>query len=354
MVETARPAPAIQAAAGILVDASDGSILWEKDAHQRRAVASTTKILTALVVLEEAELGDQVTVSQAAAAVGSDDPLITQINLVAGEQIKVEDFLYALMLPSGNDAALALAEHVGGSVSGFARMMNERARTAGAQDSNFTNPNGLDDPEAFSTAFDLVQITRAAMANADFRRIVATERRRIPRGDRPPTDLMNRNELLGRVEGASGVKTGNTRMAGRSLVASAERDEEERISVVLGSPDPFGESAALLEFGFDGFSRHRIAVPDRPWGHLTYGDGTTLDLVAAEEVSLLLGASAMPPRTRYRPADRVLVVDARGGIQVPMQTRCPGTERICPAPDQRWSPLAALLSWFAPVLVALR
>ncbi|HEX2052970.1 MAG TPA: D-alanyl-D-alanine carboxypeptidase family protein [Actinomycetota bacterium] len=354
VVTTSRPAPALGAAAGILVDASDGSILWERNSHARRAVASTTKILTALVVLEQAELDDVVIASARAEAVGANDPLVTELELVQGERMSVQNLLYGLLLPSGSDAAVALAEHVGGSIAGFARLMNERAREAGAAESNFTNADGLDDPAAYSTAYDLAQITRAAMANAQFRRIVATPRFTIPRPGGPPREVVNRNELLGRVPGVNGVKTGNTRNAGRSLVASAQRESEERIAVILGSPDPFAESAALLNFGFAGFQRYEIVGKNRPWGQLTYGDGTTVQLVSRQDVGVLLGANSPPPRMRYRPAQGELVVDVRGGLTVPLEMRCAGTQQVCGRPERRWAPLAALISLFGPVLGALR
>lgn len=354
VVPTSQAPPAVAAAAGILVDASDGSILWEKNSRQRRAIASTTKIVTALVVLENAEPDEVVTASARAEAVGATDPLVTELELVQGEQLSVEHLLYGLLLPSGSDAAVALAEHVGGSVEGFAGMMNDRARQAGAVDTNFTNADGLDDPGAYSTAWDLAQITRAAMANADFRRIVATPRFQIPRASGAPRNVVNRNELLGRLEGATGVKTGNTRNAGRSLVASALREGEERISVILGSPDPFGESSALLNFGFSAFRRFEVVGEDRAWGQVTYGDGTTVRLMAAQEVGVLLGDTTPAPRTRYRPEHSELVVEVPGGLTIPLEQTCLGSAKPCERPKRRWSPVAALISVFAPLLAALK
>ncbi|CAN5806735.1 D-alanyl-D-alanine carboxypeptidase family protein [soil metagenome] len=354
VVETSRRPPTIAAAAGILVDASDGSILWEKNSRERRAIASTTKIMTALVALENAELDEMVTASARAEAVGATDSLVTELELVQGEQLSVEHLLYGLLLPSGSDAAVALAEHVGGSVEGFAKMMNERARRAGAVDTNFTNADGLDDPGAYSTARDLARITRAAMAHAGFREMVATPRFQIPRASGSPRNVVNRNELLGRLEGATGVKTGNTRNAGRSLVASANRDGEERISVILGSPDPFGESSAVINFGFSAFRRFVVVGEDKSWGQVTYGDGTTVRLVAPRQVSVLLGDTTPAPRMRYRPEQSELVVEVPGGLVIPLEQTCPGSEAPCERPKRRWSPVAALISVFAPLLTALK
>jgi D-alanyl-D-alanine carboxypeptidase (penicillin-binding protein 5/6) len=348
------PAPTIGAASGILVT-GDGSILWSKDAKARRAVASTTKILTALVVIEENSPGEMVTASARAEAVGANDPLITELELTAGERLSVEQLLYGLLLPSGSDAAIALAEHTSGSVDRFAELMNQRARSLGAVDSNFTNPEGLDDPAAYSTAYDLTLITRTAMDSALFRKIVGTPTYEIPWPGRPaPRKLVNRNELLGKMPGVTGVKTGNTRIAGKSLVASATRDGEERIAVILGSPDPFAESQRVLEFGFSAFKRISIVEADRPWGQLTYGDGTTFSLVSPREVKVLIGASSPAPTARYRPDGSVLVVDVPGGLTIPLAVRCGEGEGPCRAPKRRGSALAGLISLFAPVLSALK
>lgn len=354
VVPTSLRPPSIGAAAGVVLDAKDGSILWEQNARDHRAIASTTKIMTALVTLESARPEEIVTASARAEAVGADDPLVTELELVRGEKMTVENLLYGLLLPSGSDAAVALAEHVGGTVEGFAELMNDRARKEGANDTNFANADGLDDPAAFSTALDLARITRAAMANAEFRKIVATTRFQIPRQGGPPRDLVNRNELLGSFAGANGVKTGNTRNAGRSLVASAERNGEERISVILGSPDPFAESRAVLDFAFDGFRRFVVVGDDRTWGQATFGDGTSVSLMAPEPISVLLGESTPAPRMRYRPVQGDLVVEVPDRLVVPLQQTCPGSDLPCGRPDRHWSPVAGLISIFAPILSLFR
>ena len=353
-IPTSRQPPAIGAAAGILVDAADGSILWERNSRARRAIASTTKILTALVVLERTKPTEMVTASARAEAVGANDALVTELELVQGEKLSVENLLYGLLLPSGSDAAVGLAEQVGVSVGGFARIMNERAPKAGAFDSNFTNADGLDDPAAYSTAYDLVQITRAAMANPRFRKIVETPTFQIPRAGGPPRDVVNRNQLLGRLQGVNGVKTGNTRAAGPSLVASAKRGDEERISVILGSPEPFAASSAVLSFGFSAFRRLVVVAENRPWGQITYGDGTSVRLMAPRDVTVLVGAADPPPRMRYRPTSGELVVDVPGGLVVPLRTSCQASNQACGPPERHRSPLAALISLFGPLLVALK
>lgn len=351
-IPTTVPPPAIAAASGILVT-EGGSILWSKNARSRRAVASTTKILTALVAIEENEPGEVVTASPRAEAVGANDALVTELELTAGEQLTVEQLLYGLLLPSGSDAAVALAEHTAGSIPRFAQMMNERARELGATDSNFTNADGLDDPAAYSTAYDLALVTRAALRNEMFRRIVATPAYEIPWRGRPePRRVVNRNLLLGRFPGITGVKTGNTRQAGPSLVASARRADEERVSVILGSPDPFAESERILEYGFSAFRRVRIVGAQQPWGQLTYGDGTTHTLVSPTDVDVLLGVSSPAPATRYRPQGNELVIDVPGGLTVPLETSC--GEPPCRPPRSKRSVLAAFISLFGPALSILK
>ncbi|MGQ0678570.1 MAG: D-alanyl-D-alanine carboxypeptidase family protein [Actinomycetota bacterium] len=348
-----RPAPSLQAASAILV-AGDGTVLWEQNSRSRRAIASTTKIMTALVAIERTRPGDTVTASPRAEAVGATDALVTELELVAGERLTVEQLLYGLLLPSGSDAAVALAEHVGGSVEAFASLMNGKAQQIGAMDSNFTNADGLDDPGAYSTAADLAIMTRAAMEKDLFRTIVATLTLDIPRaGSSEPRRLVNRNLLLGSFEGADGVKTGNTRNAGRSLVASATRGSEERIAVVLGSPDPIAESALILQYGFDAFHKVEITRAGQRWGQVTYGDGTTLDLVAGRDASVVLGVGSPLPSARFRPAGNVLVVDGPGGLTVPLDLRC-GQAECSPPTKERGSALARFVSLLGPLLRLLR
>ncbi|MEX2588535.1 MAG: D-alanyl-D-alanine carboxypeptidase family protein [Actinomycetota bacterium] len=344
--------PTLSAASAVLVDADDGKILWSKDPHARRSIASTTKVVTALVTLEQTELTDVVTASARAEAVGEDDPLVTELELVEGEQLTVEELLYGLMLPSANDAAVALAEHIGGSEAGFARLMNAKAAHLGADDSNFVTPNGFDRPNAYSTAADLATITAAAFENETFTRIVGTRRYEIsgPSGSR---QLINRNELLASFPGATGVKTGNTRQAGPSLVSSATRGSESRIAVVLGSNDVFAESAELLEYGYTGFRRHTVAGEGQRWAQLTYGDGTTVDLVASEELTYLLGPGEAPPAAVYRPSEGVLMVYGPIDRTVPVEVVCAHDD--CSGPDGRTGgAMARFISLFGSLLALFR
>lgn len=334
------------AEAGVLVDASDGQMLWEKNAHQRRAIASTTKIVTALVVLERADPEAIVTTSARAEAIGAGDPLVTELELRAGERLRVRDLLYGMLLPSASDAALALAEHVGGSISGFVELMNARARELGAADSHFTNPHGLDDPGHYSSAFDVALFTRAALGNPLFREIVATRSHTIAR-ESGATTIVNRNVLLGAYPGADGVKTGQTQSAGRTLVASATRQGERRIAVALSSPNPAGDAAGLLEYGFS-FRRVTLAARGGRWGTATFGDGTTWRLIATQDLRLLLPPSDPDPAATYDAARRQLVVrlsnggELRAGLQYACGGPCRHRARRRSAAELAWSMLAPL------------
>ena len=294
------------------------------------------------------------TASSLAESVGSNDPIVTELELTTGETLTVEQLLYGLLLVSASDAAVALAEHVAGTVARFARMMDQRARELGAMDSHFTNADGLDDPNHYSTALDLSKIATAAMRNEFFSKIVATRNYQIPwRGHPQPRMLVNRNQLLGQFAGINGVKTGNTRMAGPSLVASAQREGESRLTVLLNSPEPFRESAALLEYGFSAFRRFVISTNNRPWGQLTYGDGTSPKLVAERDVTVLVGTSSPDPPSRYDTARQAIVVELPEQVTIPVKIRCSGPPCRLPVEEGN-SLLASFMSIFAPILAIFR
>ena len=246
----APPLPEVSAGAWILYDDTFGQVLAEREPDIGRAVASTTKIMTALVVIEEAEPDARADItSQADLAGGS------EIGLVPGERPwTVEDLLAALILQSANDAAVALAEHVSGSVAGFADLMNIKAAELRLRNTNFVNPHGLDHPDHYSTPRDLLTVTLAAMDNPTFARLVQARSANLPaHPDGEPRVAVNRNELLASYPGAIGVKTGFTDNALLTLVAGAERDRRRLYAVVLGSTDHFGDAATLLDYGFAGF-----------------------------------------------------------------------------------------------------
>lgn len=277
-----RRPPDISAPSAILADLDSGQVLLERAADEARPIASLTKIMTALLVMERAQPQDLVTVSARAAGDGP-TPGISELGLVEGERITVGSLLYALLLQSANDAALALAEHVSGSVEAFITAMNARARRLGARHTHFSSPSGLDDAGA-STARDLVRITRAAYRLPGFASIVATPTKEIPAPEgSPPRVVQNRNALLWLYPGAIGVKTGYTSRAGYCVVAAAERGGARLVAVVLGAPrDAFSDAAALLEHGFTAFERREVIAAGEPLG--------TID-ISGREIPVAAGAS---------------------------------------------------------------
>lgn len=237
---------ALSAKSAVLIEAQTGRVLMEQDAYTRRPMASTTKIMTALIALEKGNLSDMVTVSYAAQSVEG-----SSIWLKAGEKLTLENLLYGLMLNSGNDAATAIAEHIGGSVPKFVEMMNEKVREMGLKNTSFDNPHGLDSDKHYTTAYDLAQITREAMKNPKFAEIVATKTKKIPRDDMEwGRSLKNHNRLLFSYEGANGVKTGFTKISGRTLVSAAKRNGIQLIAVTLNASDDWDDHAQMLDYGF--------------------------------------------------------------------------------------------------------
>ena len=249
-------------------------------------MASCTKIMTALVALEHGELTDTVKVSARAAGVEG-----SSIYLKQGEELTLEDLLYGLMLASGNDAAVAIAEHIGGSVDGFLVMMNERARELGAMDTHFATPNGLDTKEHYTTAYDLALIAACAMDNSDFCRIVGTQSRSMPyEGVANGRVVRNKNKLLRTYEGANGVKTGYTGDAGRCFVGAARREGMQLVGVVLNCGPMFEETAALLDDAFAAYDMLPVTVADQAVGRIATDEGVqgAVEYGAAREVLLPL------------------------------------------------------------------
>ncbi|MHB8468198.1 MAG: D-alanyl-D-alanine carboxypeptidase family protein [Gaiellaceae bacterium] len=238
--------PGLSAQAAILVDAKTGRVLWALNAHQRRRVASTTKIMTALLALQRLGPDDIVTVDPAATRV----PLVRE-GLRAGEQVPAWKIFYSLLLYSGNDDALALAIATGGSKPAFIEEMNAEARLLGLRDTHFVSPSGVVDVGNYSSAWDLAALTRVALRNARFRAIVRTRVKHVSWA--PPTYAkvyINNNRLLSTYPGADGVKTGYTHASGPCLVASATRHGVSLIAVLLDDPGMYDDATRLLNFGF--------------------------------------------------------------------------------------------------------
>ncbi|MCX8129932.1 MAG: D-alanyl-D-alanine carboxypeptidase [Clostridia bacterium] len=243
--------PNINAMAAIVIDTESGRVIYEKNAYSKRAIASTTKIVTAILALENGNLDDEVTVSKRAASVWG-----STIKLKEGQKLKLRELLYGLMLNSGNDAAIAIAEHIGGTVENFCEMMTKKAHDLGAKNSSFKSPHGLDMDGHYSTAYDLAVIARYALKNKTFSNIVRTQIASIP-----GRNLHNTNEMLYAYQGADGVKTGYTGKAGRCLVTSATRNNWRIISVTLGSPTRNARaqsSKSILDYAFENYKLHKL------------------------------------------------------------------------------------------------
>jgi D-alanyl-D-alanine carboxypeptidase (penicillin-binding protein 5/6) len=294
--------PEIRAAAAILADMDTGQVLYAHFPDKRRPVASVTKIMTALLVIERTDPTDVVTVSANAAGDGR-SPGISELGLLEGEQVRVGELLYALMLQSANDAAIALAEHVSGSVNAFVADMNDRARRLGLQNTEFFSPNGLDD-RGYSSARDLVAMTRAAYDHPGFASVVATRFHEVPSpGGVPPRMVQNRNVLLWLYPGAVGVKTGFTSAAGFCVVATAERDGLGLVSVVLGEPgEPFSEAATLLDYGFAAFEQREVLREGDPLGTVQI-DRHAVPVAAGGSLEGLVPTDAKVRRTIALDAD---------------------------------------------------
>lgn len=224
-----------------VIELSTGKILEEKNANLRLPMASTTKIMTALIIVEECNLDEEITVPREAVGVEG-----SSIYLKYDEKISVKDLVYGLMLRSGNDSAAALAIHHSGSLDKFVGRMNERARELGANDTNFTNPSGLPDPKHYTTAKDLAQIACTAMKNETFAKVVSTKNY-----NGNYRSFVNKNKILSKLEGANGVKTGYTTKAGRCLVSSCERDGMTVVCVVLDCYDMYERSAKLIDASYE-------------------------------------------------------------------------------------------------------
>ncbi len=258
------------ARSAVVMDVQTGRVLYAKNMQEKRAMASTTKIMTTLVAIESGKLGETVKVDQGSTLVEG-----SSIYLKAGEQQTVENLLFGVMLRSGNDAALAVATHVGGSIPGFVEMMNRKASEIGAKDTHFANPHGLDASDHYTTAYDLALIASHALRNAKFAEIVRTKSKTIPG---PPDvswsrTMINKNKMLWQLEGGDGVKTGYTGKAGRCLVSSATRNGMQLVCVVLDCGPMWEDSTALLEYGFKNFALETVIRKDKVAKVLNVKDG---------------------------------------------------------------------------------
>jgi len=276
------------ARAACILEQQTGRVLYAHNEQARLPMASTTKVMTALLAIERGNLRNTVVCSENAFGVSG-----TSMYLQLGEALTLEEMLLGLMLVSGNDAAVAIAEHIGGTLDGFVELMNARAREIGAMNTHFANPHGLPDERHYTTAYDLSLIAREAMENETFRRIVSTKRASIPwEGRTYKRQLNNKNKLLSVYEGATGVKTGFTSKAGRCLVFGARRDGFELIGAVLGCSDWFDEAARLMDACYEKYDMARVLAPTISAGQMavTNGKKNTCSMCVMEEMSVPLSS----------------------------------------------------------------
>lgn len=329
------PPPDVTAQAWILYDDTYDLVLASDGADEERAMASTTKIMTGMVAFENSTPQQTVVVSQRAADVGE-----AEVPLVAGEEVQIGSLTTGLLVRSANDAAIAVAEGVAGSVEAFVAMMNEKARDLGLQHTHFANPHGLDEDGHHTSAADLLAMARAAMDIPAFARAVGSQVYRFPPGpDGAFRVVENTNRLLWDYEGAIGVKTGYTLEAGRCLVAAAERDGRRLYAVVLGSGeegDQFADAEALLDYGFSSFGVVPLIIEGEAYGVQRSGEAVD-PLVAAATVEAFVhiaGAGLFDPQLQLQDGRPVLMAGEDG-------PEAPVSNQSAPLPGA-----SDALSWF--------
>ena len=274
------PAYGISAQKAVLMDGDTGRILYEKRADEKSLIASTTKIMTALIICEQCNVLDRMQIPKEAVGIEG-----SSIYLQEGEILTLQELLYGMMLHSGNDAATALAIYCGGTVEGFAERMNDKARMLKMTNTHFVNPHGLDAPDHYSTARDLAILASYAMENPIFAKTVSAKT--VTVGNRTFT---NHNKLLWRVDGAEGVKTGYTKAAGRILVSSARRDGRRLIAVTIEDGNDWVDHATLYEQGFRQYKMCQLVSSGQQMGQLQVfgGIGASVNVIAAEDFSYAL------------------------------------------------------------------
>ncbi len=302
-------APKLQAQSAILIEASTCQVLFSKNADLLLPPASLTKVMTAILVLERCGLEEQVRASRRATLAKA-----SSIHLQEGEQVSVRDLLYALMLRSANDAAVALAEHAAGSVENFVQLMNEKAREIGATRTHFVNPHGLHHPRHYSTARDLALIARYAMENPQFRAIVSQRKVMISRShSQEDLWMVSKAKFLDMYPWAEGIKTGFTRQAGFCFVGAASQNGRRLITVVLNSPQREQDTIALMEYGFSHWQPIALGLAGQPIGKVPIKNGVKPEV----EVKLVQHAVwAVPSREAHQYQWVLMPAELHAPVQV--------------------------------------
>ncbi|SFS62468.1 D-alanyl-D-alanine carboxypeptidase family protein [Paenibacillus sp. BC26] len=332
--EAVQAEPNLASESAILMDAQTGTVLFQKNAEKQQFPASITKIVTGIVALEyESVLSNLVTVSREARREEG-----TRIYLAEGEQVSLEKLLYGMLMNSGNDAATAIAEYIDGSKAQFAERMNAFVKEkAGAEHTNFVNPSGLPDEAQVTTAIDMARISRYAMQNEVFRKIVATKR--MPWvGKEWTSSLINHNQMLKDYEGTTGIKNGYTEAAGFTLVTSAKRDGMELIGVILKSPSKtavYKEMTNLLDYGFEHYELKQLIAANDSY---PFTSSSPAEFIAAEPMWAVLPKGETPAIT-VTSQGNVLVTSSIGtvdaGTMEPVKPELPvSVASVTPSPEE--------------------
>lgn len=248
----------ITAKAAIVVNAKTGQVIYSKNANMRLPMASTTKIMTAVLLLENADLEKEITTTKEMVTVEG-----SSMGLLVGDRVTYHSLLYGMMLPSGNDAATTVAISLSGSLKEFALLMNKKAQTLSMNNTNFVTPSGLDDKYHYSTAEDMAKLSVYAMKNPKFRKVVSTEKIRLEYGNPPYSRMLfGHNKILKNYSGANGIKTGYTSKSGKCLVSSAKRGNHEVIAVTLNDPNTTLNHQKLLDYGFSKLNDTVLKLPE--------------------------------------------------------------------------------------------
>lgn len=289
----------VSARSAVLYEPQSGSFIYEKNANERLAMASTTKIMTAIVALENGDLDEVVTVDDRAFGIEGSSAYLS-----VGDTYTLEDMLYALLLQSANDAAVAIACTVSGSVEKFVSLMNEKAKELKLENTHFSNPNGLDAEDHYTTAHDLALTAAHAITIERFTDICSTYKKKIHSVfDDKERLFVNHNKLLGMYEGAIGIKTGYTKKSGRCLVGAAEREGVTLISVTINAPDDWRDHKNMLDFGFDTLeSRTLLKSGDLSYDiPILFSDTGSAEVTNAEDVNLVLSKGAAVEKEVFLP-----------------------------------------------------
>ena len=279
----------LSAKSAILIDAENGTVLYQKNAFVKLPMASTTKIMTALVAIESGDVDRLVKIDNRARGVEG-----SSIYLSEDEVMSMRDLIYALLLASANDVATAIAIEISDSIEDFADLMNKKAEELGLTSTHFVTPHGLHDDEHYTTAYDLAKLTAAALKNETFLEICSSKSKTIPLNQNEGTRyLTNHNKLLSSYRGCIGVKTGFTKKSGRCLVSAAERDGLRLIAVTLNAPDDWHDHTNLLDFGFERYTKLTISKKGnfRISLAVSGGNSTTVNAINSDDISALLTTS---------------------------------------------------------------